>query len=181
MAYMAGQKKEQITASHIIAEKKGIPERFPAQGAQTARLFTDLDVGQGPPRRLSSGPLAPGHYRARGDRIGRRPRPQFSPRSTDVNSPVRSARTRSGVRPGRRAGPQGPGQNQDQRPGLSQGLEHAAQASVDLLALRARPRRDCEDCGLPVENRLSFNKPYISLHRSVSRATGRLCLFSGRG
>ena len=28
MAYMAGQKKEQITASHIIAEKKGIPERF---------------------------------------------------------------------------------------------------------------------------------------------------------
>lgn len=26
--FMAGQKKEQITASHLIAEKKGIPERF---------------------------------------------------------------------------------------------------------------------------------------------------------
>jgi Rrf2 family protein len=25
---MAGQKKEQITASHLIADKKGIPERF---------------------------------------------------------------------------------------------------------------------------------------------------------
>jgi Rrf2 family protein len=28
VAFMAGQKKEQITASHLIAEKKGIPERF---------------------------------------------------------------------------------------------------------------------------------------------------------
>ena len=28
VTYMAGQKKDQSTASHLIAEKKGIPERF---------------------------------------------------------------------------------------------------------------------------------------------------------
>lgn len=28
VAYMAGQKKDQPTASHVIAQKKGIPERF---------------------------------------------------------------------------------------------------------------------------------------------------------
>jgi len=28
VAYIAGQKKDQPTASHIIAEKRGIPERF---------------------------------------------------------------------------------------------------------------------------------------------------------